>query len=91
MSDGPQVVILAAGEGTRMRSARPKALHLLGGRALIDHVIETAHRVSGSKPTVVVSPSQTAVAEAIADRASCVTQPQPKGTGDALARRHVSG
>jgi bifunctional UDP-N-acetylglucosamine pyrophosphorylase/glucosamine-1-phosphate N-acetyltransferase len=85
MSDGPQVVILAAGEGARMRSSRPKALHRLGGRALIDHVIDTATRVSGSKPTVVVSPSQAAVADAIADRATCVTQPQPKGTGDALA------
>jgi bifunctional UDP-N-acetylglucosamine pyrophosphorylase / glucosamine-1-phosphate N-acetyltransferase len=84
MSDGPQVVILAAGEGTRMRSARPKALHPIAGRALIDHVIDTAARVSGRPPVVVVSPSQSEVAEAIAGRATCVTQTQARGTGDAL-------
>ena len=34
------VVIMAAGKGTRMRSARPKVLHALGGKSLLGHVVE---------------------------------------------------
>jgi bifunctional UDP-N-acetylglucosamine pyrophosphorylase/glucosamine-1-phosphate N-acetyltransferase len=47
------VVILAAGQGTRMRSAVPKVLHRAGGLALIDHVIRTAGSVSPDTMTVV--------------------------------------
>ncbi|MGB4119609.1 MAG: NTP transferase domain-containing protein, partial [Burkholderiaceae bacterium] len=36
------VVVMAAGKGTRMRSQRPKVLHLLAERALLDHVLDTA-------------------------------------------------
>ena len=39
------VVIMAAGKGTRMKSSLPKVLHRLGGRALASHVIETAARI----------------------------------------------
>jgi bifunctional UDP-N-acetylglucosamine pyrophosphorylase/glucosamine-1-phosphate N-acetyltransferase len=84
MADGPRAVILAAGEGTRMRSALPKVLHPLAGRALIDHVIDTAISVTGRPPIVVVSPGRADVVAAIGDRAECVEQPEPRGTGDAL-------
>ena len=40
------VVIMAAGKGTRMRSARPKVLHLLGGRSLLGHVVHTAESLA---------------------------------------------
>ncbi len=84
MADGPRAVILAAGEGTRMRSALPKVLHPLAGRALIDHVIDTAIAVTGRPPLVVVGPDRQDVAAAISGRAECVEQPEPRGTGDAL-------
>ena len=84
MADGPQVVILAAGQGTRMRSATPKVLHALGGRPLIDHVLDLAAAVGVRRPTVVVSPSQPAVAEHVAGRADIAEQQAPHGTGDAV-------
>jgi len=48
------VVIMAAGKGTRMKSSLPKVLHRLGGRALVAHVIDTAARV-GARRVVVVT------------------------------------
>jgi bifunctional UDP-N-acetylglucosamine pyrophosphorylase/glucosamine-1-phosphate N-acetyltransferase len=84
MADGPRAVILAAGEGTRMRSAVPKVLHPLAGRPLIDHVIETAVAVTGRQPVVVVGSGRTDVIAAIGERAECVEQASPRGTGDAL-------
>lgn len=84
MADGPRAVILAAGEGTRMRSALPKVLHPLAGRALIDHVIDAAIAVTGRPPVVVVGPGRADVVAAIGDRADCVEQAEPRGTGDAL-------
>jgi bifunctional UDP-N-acetylglucosamine pyrophosphorylase / glucosamine-1-phosphate N-acetyltransferase len=84
MADGPRAVILAAGEGTRMRSALPKVLHPLAGRALIHHVIDAAIAVTGRPPIVVVGPGREDVVAAVGDRAECVEQPEPHGTGDAL-------
>jgi bifunctional UDP-N-acetylglucosamine pyrophosphorylase/glucosamine-1-phosphate N-acetyltransferase len=84
MADGPRAVILAAGEGTRMRSALPKVLHPLAGRPLIDHVIDAAVAVTGRPPVVVVGPGRRDVVAAIGDRAECVEQAEPRGTGDAL-------
>jgi len=84
MADGPRAVILAAGEGTRMHSATPKVLHPLAGRALIDHVIDAAVAVTARPPIVVVGPDRADVVAAVGDRAECVEQPEPRGTGDAL-------
>src|SRR4051812_18857126 len=47
------VVIMAAGKGTRMKSRSPKVLHRLAGRALIDHVVDTAHALSARRIVVV--------------------------------------
>src|SRR5262249_58089186 len=57
-------IVLAAGEGTRMRSARPKVLHQIGQRSLLAHVLEAA-RAARRTPAVVVGPN----AEAVAARA----------------------
>ena len=67
-----------------MRSALPKVLHPLAGRALIHHVIDAAIAVTGRPPIVVVGPGRDDVVAAVGDRAECVEQPQPRGTGDAL-------
>ncbi|MGS5088906.1 bifunctional UDP-N-acetylglucosamine diphosphorylase/glucosamine-1-phosphate N-acetyltransferase GlmU [Hydrogenophaga sp. A37] len=53
MSFPVDVVVMAAGKGTRMKSSRPKVLHRLGGRALAQHVIDTAARVSARSVVVI--------------------------------------
>ncbi len=84
MADGPRAVILAAGEGTRMRSALPKVLHPLAGRPIIDHVIDAAVAVTGRLPLVVIGRGRVDVVAAIGGRAECIEQAEPRGTGDAL-------
>ena len=84
MADGPLVVILAAGQGTRMRSTVPKVLHPLGGRPLLLHTVDTANAVAGGRPVVVVNPAQPQVPALLDGRVDCVKQAQPRGTGDAL-------
>lgn len=61
------VLILAAGEGTRMRSALPKVLHRVGGTSLIGHVLEAA-KASGSEIDVVVGPGREDVAAEVLSR-----------------------
>jgi len=53
MSFPVDVVVMAAGKGTRMKSLRPKVLHRLGGRALAQHVIDTAVRLSARSVVVI--------------------------------------
>ncbi len=81
-------VVLAAGLGTRMRSALPKVLHPLCGRPMLAYVLDawasTADGVAGPSPVVVYSPSVADVATAFADRATFALQDDPRGTGDAV-------
>lgn len=77
--------MLAAGQGTRMRSRLPKPLHRLAGRPLVAHCIAAAREVTPSPPIVVVAPDhEAAVAAALGDGVTLVPQAQPRGTGDAL-------
>ncbi len=57
------VIVLAAGMGTRMKSAVPKVLHKIGGRTLLGHVLKTAQTLSPQKSVVVVGPNMSQVAE----------------------------
>jgi bifunctional UDP-N-acetylglucosamine pyrophosphorylase/glucosamine-1-phosphate N-acetyltransferase len=84
MGDGPRAVILAAGQGKRMRSAVPKVLHPIGGRPLILYVVEAARMATGAPPIVVIAAGETQVSDLLGDAAVCVEQPTPLGTGDAL-------
>ncbi|MHB8719502.1 MAG: bifunctional UDP-N-acetylglucosamine diphosphorylase/glucosamine-1-phosphate N-acetyltransferase GlmU [Candidatus Dormibacteria bacterium] len=84
MADGPQAFILAAGDGTRMRSRLPKVLHPLAGRALLLHVVDLAREVTGRPPVVIVGGGHNSVREAVADAGTCVEQAEPRGTADAL-------
>jgi bifunctional UDP-N-acetylglucosamine pyrophosphorylase/glucosamine-1-phosphate N-acetyltransferase len=77
-------VVLAAGLGTRMRSATPKVLHALCGRPMIDYVLDAAVAATGTRPLVVHSPATGAVRDAVAERADVALQEVPRGTGDAL-------
>ncbi|MCA1628774.1 MAG: bifunctional UDP-N-acetylglucosamine diphosphorylase/glucosamine-1-phosphate N-acetyltransferase GlmU [Acidobacteria bacterium] len=85
------VLILAAGQGTRMRSATAKVLHKLGGRPLIAHVCRTARALvrEGRPVYVVVGHQAEEVKRAVAselgeDGAVFVTQTEQRGTGDAV-------
>ena len=55
-------VVLAAGEGTRMRSHTPKALHPLGGCSLLAHAMKAARSVGTDRLAIVVGPDHDAVA-----------------------------
>ncbi|SFE17778.1 bifunctional UDP-N-acetylglucosamine diphosphorylase/glucosamine-1-phosphate N-acetyltransferase GlmU [Blastococcus tunisiensis] len=82
------VVVLAAGQGTRMRSATPKVLHTLGGRSLLGHVLAAAEPL-GAGTTVVVVGSGRDQVEAhlgqIAPSALPVVQEEQLGSGHAAA------
>lgn len=83
-------VILAAGQGTRMKSSLPKVLHPLGGRPLIHYALETAEALADLKPVVVIAPNAEAVRQAIGGRAICVEQPEPLGTGHAVLQARAA-
>ena len=55
-------IVLAAGEGTRMRSARPKVLHRIAGQSLLAHVLDAVSKAGGSAAAVVVGPNSDTVA-----------------------------
>ncbi|MEJ2106071.1 MAG: NTP transferase domain-containing protein, partial [Acidiferrobacteraceae bacterium] len=63
------VVILAAGQGTRMKSKLPKVLHPLGGRSLLGHVIHTAGELAPKQTIVVYGHGGEAVKQALAHEA----------------------
>lgn len=81
------VVILAAGKGTRMRSALPKVLHKIAGRSMIEHVLGVAASVPGARIAVVIGPDMEDV-RATVERASpgveVFVQEAQLGTGDAV-------
>jgi bifunctional UDP-N-acetylglucosamine pyrophosphorylase/glucosamine-1-phosphate N-acetyltransferase len=79
------VVILAAGLGKRMNSARPKVLHELAGRPLLEHVLSTAAALGSAELHVVVGHGADQVRERFGDRAHWVYQREQRGTGHAVA------
>jgi bifunctional UDP-N-acetylglucosamine pyrophosphorylase/glucosamine-1-phosphate N-acetyltransferase len=78
------VVILAAGQGQRMNSRRPKVLHPLAGLPMIGHVLRTVARLKPQRTVVVVGPGMNEVAEAVRP-ATIAVQDKPLGTGHAVA------
>jgi len=78
------LVILAAGQGKRMRTGRPKVLHLLAGQPLLSHVLATARALRPQRIVVVYSDAALLEAYSDADDISWVKQFPQRGTGDAL-------
>jgi bifunctional UDP-N-acetylglucosamine pyrophosphorylase/glucosamine-1-phosphate N-acetyltransferase len=81
------VIVLAAGEGTRMKSALPKVLHRVAGRTLVAHVLEAAATVEPEHVVVVVGHGRDQVTDhltEIAPWAQPVTQAERLGTGHAV-------
>ena len=81
------VIILAAGQGTRMRSTLPKVLHRIGGRPLLGHVLDTARTLDPQSILVVVRHERDLVADVVVDIAPeivVVDQDEIPGTGRAV-------
>jgi len=89
-------VILAAGQGTRMKSPLPKVLHPVGGRAMLDHAIDAAEALNCARIVVVVgthSPEVRAHVEKRLGADAVAVQDPPLGTGHAVlaAREALAG
>src|SRR4051794_1244473 len=83
-------IVLAAGEGTRMRSTRPKPLHLLCGRAMVLYVVDALSETDVTKAVVVVGHGADRVTKALQEAAGdlpldFVEQHVQRGTGDAVS------
>lgn len=83
-------IVLAAGHGTRMRSTRPKPLHLLVGRPLVRHVLDALVDCDVDRVVVVVGHEAEAVTKKLQEApepftVEMVEQPVQRGTGDAVA------
>jgi bifunctional UDP-N-acetylglucosamine pyrophosphorylase/glucosamine-1-phosphate N-acetyltransferase len=77
---------MAAGLGTRMKSRRPKHLHPLLGRRLLDWVLEAVRPLGASPLVVVLSPESDAeVGASLGEEIQVAVQEEPRGTGDAVA------
>jgi bifunctional UDP-N-acetylglucosamine pyrophosphorylase/glucosamine-1-phosphate N-acetyltransferase len=80
-------IVLAAGEGTRMRSALPKVLHAIAGRSLLAHLLRAVAETKVTAAAVVVGPNQEAVAaeaERVLPGAQCFVQRERRGTAHAV-------
>lgn len=81
------IVILAAGQGSRMKSKLPKVLHPLAGKPLVQHVIDQASTITGAKMHVVVGHGAAQVESALANQgAAFYLQAEQLGTGHAVAQ-----
>jgi bifunctional UDP-N-acetylglucosamine pyrophosphorylase/glucosamine-1-phosphate N-acetyltransferase len=77
------VVILAAGQGTRMKSKLPKVLHPIAGLPMIRHIVLSAEALDPDRIVVVLAPGMDQVAAAVAPHVTAI-QSKPQGTADAL-------
>jgi bifunctional UDP-N-acetylglucosamine pyrophosphorylase/glucosamine-1-phosphate N-acetyltransferase len=81
------VIVLAAGQGTRMKSSLPKVLHRIGGRSLVGHVLATAQGLAPARILVVVRHERDLVADTVladAPEADVIDQDDVPGTGRAV-------
>ena len=80
-------IVLAAGEGTRMRSSLPKVLHQAAGRTLLAHVLDAVRQAAGGATVVVVGPDHDTVAQEakrIVPDAQIAVQRERRGTAHAV-------
>ncbi|MEM7516785.1 MAG: NTP transferase domain-containing protein [Planctomycetota bacterium] len=89
MNRAGTVVVLAAGQGTRMKSAKPKVLHEICGRAMLGWVLDQAFTLEPQRVLLVVGHGADQIhafleAEGLKDKVTCVVQEPQNGTGHAL-------
>lgn len=88
-----QPIILAAGKGTRMRSAHPKTLYEVAGKPMLQHILDAVKTVSACvPPIIVVGHGKEEVVSYVDGRYVCVEQPKLSGTASAvrIALPHIS-
>ncbi|WAT18864.1 bifunctional UDP-N-acetylglucosamine diphosphorylase/glucosamine-1-phosphate N-acetyltransferase GlmU [Aurantiacibacter sp. MUD11] len=85
MSDRPiAAVILAAGKGTRMKSAKHKVLHEVAGRSMIEHLLASVEQLAPEKLVAIVGESREQLEERLAGRCAFAVQEPQLGTGHAV-------
>ena len=84
MNQNLEVIILAAGLGTRMKSSTIKILHRAAGRPIVDYVLDLARELSATPPVLVIGHQRESVQAAIGDRARYAVQAEQLGTGHAV-------
>lgn len=77
-------VILAAGKGTRMKSKLPKVLHKVGGKPMLQHVIDVADAAGATQKVVIVGHEAELVEAMVGDQAQMALQAEQLGTGHAV-------
>ncbi|OOV87349.1 bifunctional UDP-N-acetylglucosamine diphosphorylase/glucosamine-1-phosphate N-acetyltransferase GlmU [Oceanospirillum linum] len=81
------IVILAAGQGTRMRSNKPKVLHTIAGKPMVQHVLDQAKMLDNSRVHIVIGHGGDQVKEALAGQdINFIVQQEQLGTGHAVAQ-----
>lgn len=86
-------LILAAGDGKRMKSELPKVLHKVCGKELIAHVLKAVSRISDDAPIVVIGNKRELIESLLKDKARFVVQPERRGTAHAVlcAKDYLEG
>jgi bifunctional UDP-N-acetylglucosamine pyrophosphorylase/glucosamine-1-phosphate N-acetyltransferase len=79
-----RLIVLAAGKGTRMKSAMPKVLHRLAGKPLLAHVLDTGMQLSPASITVVIGHGAEQIRHAITHPVNWALQSEQLGTGHAV-------
>ncbi len=77
-------VILAAGQGTQMKSRLAKQLHPVAGKPMVNHAVDTAWKLTGRAPVLVVGRQSESVRQHVGERAAFVEQAEQLGTGHAV-------
>ena len=77
-------LILAAGQGTRMKSETPKVLHELCGKPMIEHVVETAGELDPAQIYLIVGFKEELLRQHFGERVGYITQSEQLGTGHAV-------
>jgi bifunctional UDP-N-acetylglucosamine pyrophosphorylase/glucosamine-1-phosphate N-acetyltransferase len=81
----PNVVIMAAGKGTRMKSERPKVLHRLAGKSLLQHVLDAASALGSARTVIITGHGADMVEQACAGSGAVFARQMPQlGTGHAV-------
>lgn len=83
------IIILAAGQGTRMKSSRHKVLHPVAGRPMLMHLLASVAKLNPERQVVVVGAGREQVEQAVAGTGAVIAvQEQQQGTGHAVAQAH---
>ena len=83
-------IVLAAGKGTRMKSQRHKVLHEIGGKPMIEHLLDEVERLGADRTVAVVGEAQEQLRERLGDRVAYAVQERQLGTGHAVMQARAA-